>query len=699
MKLVIVESPNKCQTISKYLGKGYDVQASKGHLRDLAIRGKDGLGIDIENDFAPMYIIQKDKIKTANDLIYAAKKADEVILATDPDREGEAIAWHLAQILKLDPTKTKRLEFHEITRSSITNAMQNPRTIDMNLVNSQETRRIMDRVIGFKISNLLNKMIKSKSAGRVQSATLKLICDHEDEILNFKPEEYWTLSINYNVGRKSLKADYYQYKGKNFKLTNKKDNDLVKNSIGDSLTVKSVTKSSRKVYGKPAFTTSTMQQEAYNVYKFSTAVTTRIAQQLYEGLEINGDHVGLVTYIRTDSTNLSQTYVNDSLKYIASKFGKEYVGAYKDSGKASHAQEAHEAIRPTDNSRTPEEMRKYLSPEQYKLYKLIYERALGSLMTAKVEEVTTIILDSNDVSFKTEGVRTTFDGYTRVYSSDDKKAQNLPSISEGDVYKIEAKDIANEQKFTEPPARYSEAKIVKLMEEKGIGRPSTYASTISTLKQRSYISIKAGIITPTESGMKTSFVLNKYFPNIVDTKYTADMEDKLDYISSGEVTKLQILSDFYYPFIEEFNDVKKRMYPERLKQTGETCPVCGSPLVVQTGKYGEFVSCSNFPKCKFVLKEEPKPVEYAEGVCPDCGKPLVYREGKKGKFIGCSGYPKCTYIKQEEKPQYEIKVVKPCPKCGGDMIVKKGPYSKFLGCSNYPTCTYQEKIKYKSYKK
>ena len=696
MKLVIVESPNKCQTISKYLGKGYEVKASKGHLRDLAIRGKDGLGINVENNFAPMYVVSEGKESTVEELTYYKNKATEVILATDPDREGEAIAWHLAQILNLDINKTKRLEFHEITKDSITSALENPRTIDMNLVNSQETRRIMDRVIGFKLSGLMNRKMKSKSAGRVQSATLKIICDHEDEISNFKPEEYWTLSASYTKDKKTLKADFYQYNGKAYKLSNKERNDVVRSSMNDQLVVSSVSKTTRSVESKPPFTTSTLQQEAYNVYKFSTAMTTKIAQQLYEGLQIGGEHVGLVTYIRTDSTNLSDTYVSKSLNFIKEHFGDEYVGRRKGGKKSLNAQEAHEAIRPTSNSRTPLEMQKYLEPNQYKLYKLIYERALGSLMTAKKEEVTTIILQSNNVSFKTEGVRTSFDGYTHIYKEDDKKDSNLPLINEGDIFNI--KEVSNEQKFTEPPARYSEAKIVKIMEEKGIGRPSTYASTIATLKARDYITTKAGIITPTEVGMKTSFVLNKYFPSIVDAQYTADMEVKLDNIQEGKETELNTLTQFYFPFIELFNNVSEVMYKDNPVETGELCPVCGSPLVIKNGKYGQFVCCNNYPKCNYVKKEEPK-IEFAEGVCPDCGKPLVYRESKKGKFIGCSGYPKCHYVKPEEKPVFEQKVIKKCPQCGGDMIVKKGPYSRFLGCSNYPTCKYQEKIKGKSYKK
>ena len=694
MKLVIVESPNKCQTISKYLGKGYNVLASKGHLRDLAICGKEGLGVNIEDGFIPTYEISESKMGVVNKLKEEKNKASEVILATDPDREGEAIAWHLCQILGLDINQTKRLEFHEITRSSITKALEDPRLINMNLVNSQEARRIMDRIIGFRLSSLLKKKMNSQSAGRVQSATLKIICDHENEIINFVPEEYWTLAIKIKAN-KTLKANYYQFNNENFKITNKDDNDLVVKSITDKVKVTSVTSSTRSIESKPAFKTSTLQQEAFNAYHFSTTTTQKLAQELYEGLNIGGEHVGLITYIRTDSTALSDTYVYSTKEFIKNKFGEQYLGKRKLGKKALYVQEAHEAIRPTSNERTPEKMEKYLTAGQYKLYKLIYERAIASLMAPKQEDVTTVIFNSNNVSFKLEGSKTSFDGFTALLE-EKKKDISLPEFKIGEEYPIT--DIINEQKFTEPPERYSEAKIVKIMEEKGIGRPSTYASTISILKLREYIEVNKGIIFPTENGMRTSYVLNKYFPNIVDATYTANMETKLDDILEGKETKIDILNSFYNSFNSEYQKASEIMYKDPHVETGEICPVCNSPLVIKHSKYGEFVCCSNYPKCNYI-KKEPQQIEYTGENCPECGKPLIVRKGPNGNFVGCSGYPNCRYIKPVEKPKVELKVVKKCPQCGGDMVVNNGPYSRFLGCSNYPNCKYQEKIKYKSYKK
>ena len=694
MKLVIVESPAKCTTIKKYLGDNYRVEASLGHIRDLSTRGKGGLGVDVDNGFAPTYIINKEKIEVVNKLKSAAKNADEVILATDPDREGEAIAWHLAEVLGLNVKKTKRLEFHEITRDSITEAMKHPRTIDGNLVASQETRRIVDRIIGFKLSNLMYKKIHSRSAGRVQSATLKLISDHDKEIDAFVPEEYWNILVSTKINNKDFSLTFIGKNGKTLEVKNEKMAQQIIDSIGDSLIVESIKKETRLVESKEPFTTSTMQQEAFSRLKFKTDKTQREAQKLYEGINVGDEHVGLITYMRTDSTRLSATYVARAQAYIIEKYGKEYLGHVKKDKKSDLAQDAHEAIRPTANHRTPESIRKYLTNDQYRLYKLIYNRALASLMKPKKEEVLVVTLAGGGYKFKFELVHTVFKGYeVLMYEPEEQKEYhgNFPTLNEGDVMSISSKKI--EQKFTEPPARYSEAKLVKLMEEIGIGRPSTYASTIKILKDRKYVDDVSGILTSTDQGKKTAYVLNKYFPDIIDATYTAQMEEKLDNVQEGNESRLTILSSFYNNFMDEFNHAALKMYKDDdIYVDGEMCPVCGFPLVYKDGINGRFVACSNYPTCTYVQKET-KEVVYVDETCPLCGKQLVQREDKKGKkFIACSGFPSCLYVKPTEEAKKELKIVKPCPKCDGGLVKKKGKYGYFLGCTNYPTCNYMEKI-------
>ena len=686
MKLVIVESPTKCNTIQRYLGEDYIVKASLGHIRDLATSGKGGLGVDVEHDFAPTYIINKDKKAVVYELKELAKNADEVILATDPDREGEAIAWHLAVVLGLDIQTNKRLEFHEITRDSITEAMKSPRTIDVNYVSSQETRRILDRIIGFKLSTLVNRKIHSKSAGRVQSATLKLIADHENEIEAFIPKEYWELHSEIALGKKQVKVDFvHDFNGEKEIATQGQAKAILK-SLGETLTIKSIDTSVRVVESKLPFTTSSMQQEAFTKLKFSTSRTSSVSQSLYEGIQVNGEHVGLITYIRTDSSRLSPTFIGRAKAYIEERYGKEYVGTVKKGESGLLAQDAHEAIRPTSNHRTPESVRAYLTPDQYSLYKLIYNRALSSLMKPKKEEVLTITLEGGNNIFKLEYVRTIFPGY-EVLNEKSEKNYNFPKVNVGDSFEITKKEI--EQKFTTPPARFTEAKVVKLMEELGIGRPSTYSSTISTLKKRKYISEEKGSIICSEQGRKTSHVLDKYFPSIVNAKYTAEMETELDKIQEGEVSSTEILEHFYVPFIKMIEDGYERMYVDEQVPTGEMCPKCGSPLVYKMGKNGQFIACSNYPKCDYVQKEK-KELEYTGELCPECGKPLVYREKSGKRFIACSDYPKCKYVAKEEK---EIKPVKKCPHChDGYLIKKRGKYGYFLGCTNYPKCGYMEKI-------
>ena len=686
MKLVIVESPNKCHTISRYLGEGYQVLATIGHLRDLSTSGKGGFGVDIENGFKPTYVVSSGKRATVAELKEAARKADDIYLATDPDREGEAIAWHLTQILGLDPKTTKRLEFHEITRVSINEAIKHPRVIDMNLVESQETRRIMDRIIGFRLSNIIQKKIKSPSAGRVQSATLELICDHDKEIANFKPEPYWALSIEFKEQNTKITANFHSFL--DFKKIESEEINaqILKKLEYGKVQVTSAKRSLKTIESKPAFTTSTLQQEAFNTYKFSTKKTSSVAQQLYEGVQIKGEHTGLITYIRTDSTYLSDTFVERAERFIKEKYGEEYCGKRK-IVKVAGAQNAHEAIRPTSNHTTPESIRSYLTPDQYKLYKLIYERALGSLMAPKKEVSMAYTLECNGVVFKVESLKTTFDGYTRLVKEPSEGNFNLPLLSLNAEYVINK--VNNEMKYTEAPASYTEAKIVKLMEDKKIGRPSTYATTIATLLKREYVSSKAGSITTTEQGQKTALVLRKYFPNFVDVKYTAQMEETLDHIQEGEVSRAEALTDFYYPFMDSVEEASKKMYKDLDEPTGRKCPKCGAPLVYKKSKYGNFIGCSNFPTCSYREKDEEE-LEKTGEMCPVCGKPLVYRIGKKNKkFVACSGYPECNYIKKEE---VAAEVVKKCPECGGDLIIRGRGKKKFLGCSNYPKCHHIEKL-------
>ena len=660
--------------------------ATVGHVRDLSTSGKGGFGVDINNGFKPNYIVVNNKRKVVAELKDAARKASDIYLATDPDREGEAIAWHLTQILNLPVESTKRLEFHEITRVSIEDAMKHPRTIDMKLVNSQETRRIIDRIIGFKLSNIIQKTIKSRSAGRVQSATLKLITEHDEEIKNFVPTPYWTLSLDLTVNKRKITAKFEHY-GSIKSLDDEENVKEILSKLEDVARVISIKKSVRSVESKPAFTTSTLQQEAYNTYHFSTAKTSKLAQELYEGVVINGEHTGLITYIRTDSTYLSDTYVNRAEAFIKERFGNEYCGKRK-IAKVAGAQNAHEAIRPTSNHMTPESIRGYLSPDLYKLYKLIYERAVGSLMAPKKEAVQTVLLDCGGVTFKVEGSSTIFDGYTKLYSAEKSEESYLPVFNEGDTFKVNK--VNNEQKMTEPPAAYTEARIVKLMEEKKIGRPSTYASTISTLLKRKYVESVKGSIISTETGQRTVVVLNKYFPHFVDVKYTARMEDDLDKIQEGEVSRLDTLDEFYEKFTKEVDSAYKVMYSDKDQEVGRVCPKCGAPLVLKKSRYGEFVGCSNFPKCDYREKEE---LELTGELCPKCGKPLVYRLNKKHKkFVACSGYPKCDYIVKEDNPQHVHTGLK-CPECGGELVERHRGKKTFLGCSNYPKCHHMEPLK------
>lgn len=701
MKLVIVESPKKCDTIGGFLGPDYQVMASQGHICDLSTRGKGGLGIDIDNDFKPDFVISKNKKAIVANLKSAAKKADQVILATDPDREGEAISWHLAQILGLSVPDTKRLRFQEITRPAIEAALKTDDHIDMNLVNSQETRRMYDRIIGFKLSSLLQKKIGAQSAGRVQSATLRMIVDNDEEIKAFKPEEYWTLDITLDINGTKLVASLDKVDGKPVSIHSKEEAEALLGRLSDSYPLTKLETSKKRIPSKLPFTTSTMQQEAYNRFHFSTSKTQSIAQQLYEGLDVNGEHVGLITYMRTDSTRISKEFFERHAKpFILEQFGPEYLGYIKTNKSKERIQDAHEAIRPTGTHRTPEIVAKYVDADAAKLYRLIYDRALASLMTDKIDEVSTAYFEKNGLLFKANGCRVLFKGYEVLYGEfEDDESKLLPPLKEGEIYPFLEKDL--EQKFTKAPARFTEAKVVKMMEEKGIGRPSTYASTIKTLLTRGYVTSKGGVLTPTEEGTRTTVVLEKYFPEIVSTKYTADMESELDQVEEGKLTRLEAMNNFYGPFIKKYDEVAEKMYKDPAQETGEKCPLCGSPLVIKKSRYGNFVACSNYPACHYIQKKEKEPAKETGEMCPLCGKPLVIRKDKKGReFVACSGYPACHYIKGNEnsengerkKIEYTEKdYVKPCPKCkDGHLVIKHGKKVDFLGCTNYPRCHYHE---------
>ena len=695
MKLVIVESPTKCKTIQKYLGNEYVVMASLGHIRDLSTSGKGGLGVDVSNNFKPTYINSKDKVKVIKNLIKESKIADEVLLATDPDREGEAISWHLAEVLNLPVKETKRLEFHEITKPAVLKALAEPRTIDMSLVESQETRRIIDRIMGFEMSTLLKRKIGSLSAGRVQSVTLKLISEREKEIQKFIPEEYWTIQGIFN---ENMEAKLDSINGNSVgTIKFEEDADEILNDIPSQFVVSDVTLRNRRIESKAPFTTSTLQQEAFIKHKYSTKKTSSIAQKLYEGIDIGTQTIGLITYMRTDSVRLSPQFVSKAKDYILDKYGEEYLGKENTKQGKGLVQDAHEAIRPTSLDLEPKSIKQYLTNEQYNVYKLIYNRALASLMSPRLDEVTTVKLTGKGYTFKTDGVRMLFDGFTKLYGVEEDIKKNLPNITKGET--VPVTEITKEQHYTQGPSRYTEAKLVKTMEELGIGRPSTYASTISTLYERKYITQEKGSIFATEQGIETSDKLSEFFAPFMDTAYTAKMEQSLDEIVEGNDSRIGLLNDFYNQFEPLYEIALKDMKKTEPKKTGEKCPKCGNDLVYKKSKFGEFIACLSFPDCNYVKPKEEKVVEvHEEEVCPKCGKPLVKRKSKKGEFYACSGFPKCKYIlgnEDNEKRVEEVYSDKKCPKCGKLLLIKQGRngHGDFLACSGFPKCRYIESIK------
>ena len=639
MNLVIVESPSKSKTIEKYLGKDYKVVSSKGHIRDLATKGKYGLGIDLENNFNPTYEIIKGKKKMVTDLKKEVKSADKVYLATDPDREGEAISWHLKDELKIKDDEYDRVVFNEITKDTVIDAFNHARKIDTDLVHSQETRRILDRIIGFRLSKLMQSKVGSKSAGRVQSVALKLIVDREREINSFKEEEYWTINGIFN----DFEAELEKYGEKKLEIHNELEADDIISKLSNVFKIESVDKKNKNKQSKPPFITSTLQQEASTKLGFNAKKTMMLAQKLYEGIDLENETVGLITYMRTDSIRLSDEFVKSAYKYIETKYGKEYLGMVKKSKKTENVQDAHEAIRVTSINRTPENVKAYLSVDEYKLYSMIYKRALASLMKDAKQEQTSVILDNNNYKFKVTGSVIIFDGYLKVYKDyEDNKDVILPPF---DTYKsnvLVSNSIEKEQHFTNPPARYTEAKLIKEMEELGIGRPSTYATIMATIVDRGYVKLIDKKFNPTEIGIETTDKLQEYFSGIINVKYTANMELDLDKIAEGNLIWYNLLSEFYKEFEPMLKEAFDNMEKKEAEETGELCPECNSPLVIRNGKYGKFTACGNYPTCKYIKKEEKQVIEV--GKCPDCDGKIVEKKTRKGKiFYGCSNYPKCKY--------------------------------------------------------
>ncbi len=677
MNLVIVESPAKCKTIGNYLGSDYIVESSIGHIRDLSIKGKGGFGVDINNNFTPEYVVLKDKVEIVKKLKELASQADHIYLATDPDREGEAISWHLSEVLEQPKKRVSRIVFNEITKSAILKAIASSRDIDMNLVHSQETRRILDRIIGFRLSSLLQQKIGSKSAGRVQSVALKLVVDREKEIEAFKTEEYWDI-VAYLIKETTenqfhLKAKLVGYKDEKIEVVNAEQAKTIVDALDDNFVIKDIQKKRRNRSSKPPFITSTLQQDAGVKFNYNAKRVMGIAQKLYEGIELGDERVGLITYMRTDSIRLSDEFVDSAKEFIIEKYGKDYYkGVKKTNSKAKNIQDAHEAIRPTSIQRTPESVKKYLSLEEFKIYSLIYNRALASLMSDAVLEDTKVEVVNNDYLFNLNGEITTYDGFLKVYeemsieATDPESIDILPDMEVGDH--LIRENVETEQKFTLPPYRYSEARLIRKMEELGIGRPSTYALTMETLRARAYVQMEKKAFVPTSQGILTSEQLELFFNSIINVKYTAKMESALDEIAEGNLVwhkEIAAFYDMFAPLIEIARDNMVKIYP---KKTDEFCPDCGCPLVIRRGPFGEFTACSDYPHCKFIKKAPKKEVVKTGVICPVCNEgEIVERTSGRGRskgalFYACDRYPKCrtTYsgIPNGEK----------CEVCSGVMI-------------------------------
>ena len=690
--LIIVESPAKAKTIKNFLDKSYNVIASKGHIRDLP---KTSFGIKIEDDkFTPEYRISSDHSAIVKEIKELAKGADEIYLATDEDREGEAIAFHIANAIGKEPTSLPRIVFHEITKSAIQNALKSPRHVDMNSVNAQQTRRLLDRIVGYKLSPLLNlKIQKGLSAGRVQSAALKIIVDREREIQAFKPVEYYTIDT---IFKKDLDAELVKFENQKIEKLTIQNPDrakyIIENLQNEKFSVREIESKDRKIQPSPPFMTSTLQQSASNRLGFSPKKTMMIAQSLYEGVQTNEGFMGAITYMRTDSLNLAKEAVAAAREHILKNYGKEYLPAkaisYTTSSKG--AQEAHEAIRPTNLNFTPQIAAKFLDKDALKLYTLIYNRFLACQMSACVSQTQNVYVASKKGEFKISGRKVLFDGFYKVYGELDKD-KILPNLKKGDEMGLQS--IKSTQNFTEPPARYSEAGLVKKLESLGIGRPSTYAPTISLLTSRDYVRIEKKQLIPNEIAFSMIGVLEEHFSNIVDSEFTSHLEEKLDEIALDKADWQKVLSDFYYPFMEKISAGKTGI--KSLKTAtpiGEKCPECGSELVLRKGRYGEFIACSNFPKCKYsrnVAKDNEKSADAGTTTaakpkrelkkldvpCPKCGGEIVERFSRRGKFYGCANYPKCDFISNYEP------VAQKCDECGGDMIKKELKKGTFIECT------------------
>ncbi|MFL2099911.1 type I DNA topoisomerase [Desemzia sp. FAM 23989] len=685
--LVIVESPAKAKTIEKYLGRNYKVVASLGHIRDLP---KSRMAIDTENHYQPEYISIRGKGPLIKELKKYAKKAEKVFLAADPDREGEAIAWHLCYLLGLDIEDKNRVVFNEITKDAVKGAFKEPRSINLDLVDSQQARRVLDRLVGYTISPILWKKVKKGlSAGRVQSVALKLICDREEEIAAFEPEEYWSIDGNFKKGTKKFKAAFYGVNGKKTKLTNAEETQKVIQLIdGDEFEITKVVKKERKRNPSLPFTTSSMQQDAARKINFKTRKTMMTAQQLYEGIALGrGGTVGLITYMRTDSTRISDTAKGEVHDFINENYGPEYANAKPRVGKKSEgSQDAHEAIRPSSVKRTPEEIQKYLSKDQYKLYNLIWSRFVASQMKPAVFDTMTVDLERNDVLFRANGQKMKFPGYQKVYieSSESGKTEKdniLPPMEEGETAKTV--DIEPKQHFTQPPARFSEATLIKTLEENGVGRPSTYAPTLETIQRRYYVKLAAKRFEPTELGTIVNGLIAEYFPQIVDVHFTAQMEKDLDQVEDGKEEWVNVIDRFYQPFEKTVEIAEEQMEKVQIKDepAGFDCEVCGHPMVIKMGRYGKFYACSNFPECR-----NTKAIVKDIGVtCPTCGEGhVIERKSKKNRiFYGCDRYPECEFVSWN-KP-----IGRNCPKCEHYLVEKKVAKGKQVICSH---CDYEEEL-------
>ncbi len=671
-KLVIVESPAKSKTIEKYLGGDYKVVSSKGHIRDLATSGKFGLGVDIENDFTPNYVPIKGKSKDINALKKDVKNSSFVYLATDPDREGEAISWHLKDTLDIEDNYS-RVVFNEITKDVVLDAINHPRKIDENLVKSQETRRILDRIIGFRLSKLMQSKTGGKSAGRVQSVALKLIVDREREIEAFLPTEYWTITADF----KDFTAELEKYHGKKIEIASEVEASEILSKLSNAFKIDDVKSTETSKSAKPVFKTSTMQRMAANKINFAPSKTMRVAQKLYEGIDLGSETVGLITYMRTDSERVSSSFVAETYEYIKKNHGPEYIGSVKVGKKDKTMQDAHEGIRPTSIHRTPESVKKYLTPDEYKLYNLIYVRALSSLMANASFLTTSVLLENNGYTFKTTGSILKFDGYLKVYASyEEQKDTILPDFKSYNSNTVIASEIIKEQHFTKPLPRYTESSLIKEMENLGIGRPSTYSTILSTIKDRGYVLLEDKKFVPTEIGMETTDKLQEFFHDIVNVEYTSAMETDLDKIAEAEINNIKVLREFYDKFEPCVEEAFDKMEKKEAEKTGEICPECGSDLVIRNGRYGKFTACSNYPTCKYIKKEERTITEIAD--CPKCDGKIIEKRTRKGKnFYGCSNYPKCDFASWY-KPTGEK-----CPTCDSLLVEKKDK----IVCSN---CDYEK---------